>query len=322
MKRTKLGLLFKFGISLSIVIAATSALLGTFQIVHERSRVIGDLKDKGYSLSKNLAYIAELGINTGDRKALDALLNNLLEDKDLIYGQIFDVKGDLLASKEKNDKSKGAMFNISVPVESSDGLVSPKEKSRKVKVIGVVKAGISLEKADRIAGSVIQFSIGTVSAVILLGILAVFLIIKYLLIEPLNQLIIGTQEIAKGAFSHRIQVESSDEIGALADSFNAMTVQLEKDNVKLSDYAKNLEQLVFERTGELQAAKKSLEAKVRERTDELAKEKASLEEKVTQRTGELQKKVNELKDFYDLAVGRELKMIELENKIKALERDQ
>jgi PAS domain S-box-containing protein len=44
----------------------------------------------------------------------------------------------------------------------------------------------------------------------------------------------------------------------------------------------------------------------------------SLEEKVRERTKELQEKIKELEKFHKLAVGRELKMIELKKEIKRL----
>lgn len=80
-----------------------------------------------------------------------------------------------------------------------------------------------------------------------------------------------------------------------------------------------LEIKVKERTSELEEIKKNLEAKVKQRTKELEELAQTLEKKVKERTRELQAKVEELERFQKLAVGREMKMLELKRKIKELE---
>jgi len=69
---------------------------------------------------------------------------------------------------------------------------------------------------------------------------------------------------------------------------------------------------------ELEEAKEVLEIKVKARTEELEKLTESLEEQVKKRTSELRKRVNELEKIRKVAVGRELKMIELKKEIKRL----
>jgi len=68
-------------------------------------------------------------------------------------------------------------------------------------------------------------------------------------------------------------------------------------------------------------AELDLSAKLLVRRDlELNEVNQTLENKVKERTRELQDKVTELKEFHDLAVGRELKMIELEKEIEKLKK--
>lgn len=69
---------------------------------------------------------------------------------------------------------------------------------------------------------------------------------------------------------------------------------------------------------ELEEAKNVLEIKVQARTKELENLTESLEEQVKERTGELRKRVGELEKIRKVAVGRELKMIELKKEIKKL----
>lgn len=69
----------------------------------------------------------------------------------------------------------------------------------------------------------------------------------------------------------------------------------------------------------LEQTKASLEIKVAERTSELESLTKALGQKVNIRTTELEEKLKELERINSLAVGRELKMIELKNKIRGLE---
>ena len=84
----------------------------------------------------------------------------------------------------------------------------------------------------------------------------------------------------------------------------------------LEEVKGSLEAKIRERTRELEEAKSVLEVKVQARTRELQELADSLEEQVKERTQELQAKITELEKFQTLAVGRELKMIELKNEIK------
>lgn len=68
----------------------------------------------------------------------------------------------------------------------------------------------------------------------------------------------------------------------------------------------------------LEEAKASLEIRIQARTRELQELAEKLEEQVKERTKELQEKIGEMEKFNRLAVGRELKMIELKKEIEKL----
>lgn len=67
--------------------------------------------------------------------------------------------------------------------------------------------------------------------IILLGIIATVVTSYFLaryVSHPINEIIAGTERLAKGDFSHRFRVRQRNEIGKLMFSFNRMTAQLRK----------------------------------------------------------------------------------------------
>jgi signal transduction histidine kinase len=69
--------------------------------------------------------------------------------------------------------------------------------------------------------------------------------------EPINELTQAANIIAGGNYSKPVTVQSTDEVGLLAHSFELM-------RVTIKDYTDNLEKMVRERTAQLEAAQKEL----------------------------------------------------------------
>jgi len=84
--------------------------------------------------------------------------------------------------------------------------------------------------------------------------------------------------------------------------------------------------MLMKKTAELEDTKEKLEeergfleVRVRARTKELEEMAKSLEGRVGERTKEIKEKMAELEKFHELAVGRELKMVELKEQLKEAE---
>jgi len=78
--------------------------------------------------------------------------------------------------------------------------------------------------------------------------------------EPLNKLVKSAEIIGKGNLKHRVDIKTRNEIGELAVAFNKMTEKRQQAEEALGEYSKRLENMVEERTAELEAANKELEA--------------------------------------------------------------
>ena len=75
---------------------------------------------------------------------------------------------------------------------------------------------------------------------------------------PLNNLIGTAQTIAKGNFNERVRVRSADEVGILGSTFNDMARALSAREEQLQDLNKNLEDMVRDRTLELEKSNEAL----------------------------------------------------------------
>jgi signal transduction histidine kinase len=75
---------------------------------------------------------------------------------------------------------------------------------------------------------------------------------------PLNNLIQTAQRIAQGNLNERVQIRSSDEVGILGTTFNDMAQSLAAREDQLQELNKNLENMVRQRTMELETSHEAL----------------------------------------------------------------
>ncbi|TGN17140.1 SpoIIE family protein phosphatase [Leptospira idonii] len=90
-------------------------------------------------------------------------------------------------------------------------------------------------------------------AIVLVVLLVVFpLFFRSTLVNPLYSLLAGVEKVNQGNLEVEVPIQTNDEIGFLAESFNGMVTSIRDARRELQDYAENLEEKVKERTKELQ----------------------------------------------------------------------
>jgi two-component system NtrC family sensor kinase len=121
-------------------------------------------------------------------------------------------------------------------------------------ILGVLDTNLSLARADAsLAESTRLMLIYTVLAVILISVLTGVFVLR-LVHRPVQILKRGTEELAKGDLGYQIEVNSTDELGDLAGSFNIMSLQLRAANEEITSWARTLEARVEDKTNELKRA--------------------------------------------------------------------
>jgi two-component system NtrC family sensor kinase len=96
------------------------------------------------------------------------------------------------------------------------------------------------------------------AAVIIVIAVIVAFFLSVTVLKPVRGLLQGAQEISSGNLDHRITIHSRDELGTLAEEFNAMTGSLKEEKAENQRWASTLEERVRVKTDELGAIHKQI----------------------------------------------------------------
>jgi two-component system NtrC family sensor kinase len=102
---------------------------------------------------------------------------------------------------------------------------------------------------------------GTFTVMAVLAVVGLLLLLSALaatITRPVRIMVEATERIAGGDLSHRVAVETEDEFGHLAASFNRMTENLRAAQDNLAQWGRTLEKRVEERTRELKETQDAL----------------------------------------------------------------
>jgi signal transduction histidine kinase/CheY-like chemotaxis protein len=291
------GLRGKFILLIAGLLITSSMALGWLFLVHEVREESEKLEDKGRILARNLADSAELGVYTRDPALLAGPARRALGDADAVVVAVLDRAGLPLFSEARpasdvpplsrllqggvaatadpdgsfrifRDASRHQeIYLLLVPVQTRPGLsvgeeitFLPDEKRRNDaprERIGTVLVGMS---TDSMRASVVRLerALGLATlAVIIVGIILTILLVR-IIADPVKQLVDATSRIAEGDLDLLLNLDTRDEIGELAQSFNQMTLKLRKSREELELTNAQLEQKVQERTRALEEAQSQL----------------------------------------------------------------
>ncbi|MBN2317440.1 MAG: HAMP domain-containing protein [Acidobacteria bacterium] len=119
--------------------------------------------------------------------------------------------------------------------------------------------GVEIDESDiyRPIRSLIYWLLGAIFILSLLVIFFTYIISRGISV-PLNNLIRSATTISQGNFNERVLIQSSDEVGLLASTFNEMARTLSSREMQLQELNRNLEDMVRDRTLELENSHEAL----------------------------------------------------------------
>ena len=121
-------------------------------------------------------------------------------------------------------------------------------------ILGVLDTNLSLATADaNLADSTRKMLIYTAGGVVVIALMS-FIVVWRLVQVRMQLLKRGTEKLRKGELGYQIGIQSKDEIGELATSFNKMSNELLEAREEITAWTHTLEERVDQKTRELRRA--------------------------------------------------------------------
>jgi two-component system, NtrC family, sensor kinase len=154
------------------------------------------------------------------------------------------------------DNGEGRILGVITPIENQPSCANASCHAHpsSQRILGILDINLSLAQTDaQLAQSSDRMLLYMLIAACMIAILC-WLAIRKLVAAPFRSLTVGTEHLSHGDLGYQIHVDSDDEIGVLARSFNTMSLQLRAASEEKAAWAKKLEERVEEKTSELKRA--------------------------------------------------------------------
>ena len=168
---------------------------------------------------------------------------------------------------------------------------------------------VSLNNLDDMTREMYTTVIIYSSGFTLISFFLILFLISQFITSPIGKLRKGVIKMRDGNLRYNVEIDSNDEFGELANTFNTMREDLNKSRIELEEYSKNLEKQVKLRTKELHEKSKNLQLTNKELNkiqNKLSEMNKYLEKKVKERTTEVESLLKQKNDFIN-QLGHDLK---------------
>jgi diguanylate cyclase (GGDEF)-like protein/PAS domain S-box-containing protein len=240
------------------------------------------LENKAHSLGSIAAYSLAPAIVFEDAQGINEILASLSQSPEVEYILVFNSQGKEIARFTRSKILKIEPEEIRQNGRISDNQIwnNYTDIRHQNQLVGSLAIGFSLTEVYHQIKHIHQ--VVALASVLIFGVgLFLIYLLSSLTTHPLRQMTKTVQEIATGDLTKRTEVASSDEVGVLAQSFDAMVSQLQETLTSLEEAQENLEKKVEERTADL---KKQMEEK--EAIAQKLKESEELFRKMVENLGE------------------------------------
>lgn len=260
--KMRMSLPTRFMISVIVLLICLVGLILFLIEKREVGAIFEEQKEKGMLIASNIAQLNLQPLLMWDKEGIEENIEEQIDQK-LLYVVIYDRNNNSYAANQFIKDYHEIYQTSTLPADKQAGsysFVTKQFEDRRTQQVmrileietpiyakgsprrwGAIKIGLSLEdmRKEIIKTRLMLVLIG-VGGIIMGAIGATVLARR--ITRPVKKLAEGTVNIARGDFSHKIEIDSQDEIGNLAKNFNQMSHQLQLAKEREAEAQKKLVQ--------------------------------------------------------------------------------
>lgn len=178
-----------------------------------------------------------------DRAALRHIVETIGKEPGISHLRIVDANGHTAFSTVRPPAARSLSTVTPIPNAPTCSNAACHAHPASQKVLGVLELNLDLAEEDRnIRASTIQFVAQSAGAIVL-TLLAISAFVWRFVHKPVRALRSGTDRLGRGELGVQIPVRSRDELGNLAEAFNAMSRELDEARQRQMSHAEKLTSL-------------------------------------------------------------------------------
>jgi adenylate cyclase len=226
---------WKLGLSISLLISVSMAVLGTWLLNNQVTRMQSQADTFGRAIATQLADTAREPMLAEDDFTLKVLVNNLVRSETLKGAAVFSMEGTamdeagLIPPSPEPDNARPEFHWESGSEPLTTYFVPVEVKGITAGFAAVTLSGMPIATAKQ----QVREAIVTATLLMILVAVVVAFVVSRRLSRPINTLLAAASAMRSGDLHYRISERRNDEIGMLADAYNNMaTGLLEKNQVE------------------------------------------------------------------------------------------
>ncbi len=249
---SRLSIRLKLVVVITFLLWVISIFIFFFFPAQFENQALEAIASKAHSISNMTAFGVAPAIMFDDRRAIDEVFQSAQQNEDLLYIVIVNDSGKVIYGFNQ-DKADQVKYMEGINALSEDQFVykTAVGVTGGTRKIADLYLGLSLSRLkDEVGKS--RALIALVSLLVFVFGVGAVIAISTIITGPLRSMAEAASAIARGDMAKRADINSKDEVGDIAGSFNQMVENLRKAYEELETVNKTLESRVSERTYEYQ----------------------------------------------------------------------